>query len=71
MVCALYVPVNLPKEKNTDIKAEDIENTPTFGTKLNTDYILGMAKMGGGVKILLDTDKVLNSEELTLLKEAA
>ena len=54
-----------------NIKAEEIENTPTFGSDLNTDYILGMAKMGGGVKILLDIDKVLNSEELALLKEAA
>ena len=54
-----------------NIKGEDIEETPTFGTKLNTDYILGMAKMEGGVKILLDIDQVLNSEELALLKEAA
>ena len=53
-----------------NIKAEDIENTPTFGTKLNTDFILGIAKMEGGVKILLDIDKVLNSEELAVLNEA-
>ena len=54
-----------------NIKGEDIEATPTFGTSLNTDYILGMAKMEGGVKILLDIDKVLNSEELAVLQEAA
>ena len=54
-----------------NIKAEDIEDTPTFGTKLNTDYILGMAKMEGGVKILLDIDRVLGAEEITLLKKAA
>ena len=30
------------------IKGEDIEDSPTFGTKLNTDYILGMAKIEGG-----------------------
>ena len=54
-----------------NIKGEDIEKTPTFGAKLNTDYILGMAKMEGGVKILLDIDQVLNSEELSLLSEAA
>jgi len=47
-----------------NIKAEEIEETPTFGTKLNTDYILGMAKMEGAVKILLDIDKVLSSQEI-------
>jgi len=52
------------------IKSEDIEETPTFGTRLNTDYILGMAKMNGGVKILLDIDKVLSSKELSLLDKA-
>jgi len=32
----------------------------TFGgTDLKVDYILGMAKMGEGVKILLDIDRVL------------
>jgi hypothetical protein len=30
-----------------------------------------MAKMEGGVKILLDIDKVLSSDELALLKKAA
>ena len=54
-----------------NIKGDDIEKTPTFGTELNTDYILGMAKMEGGVKILLDIDQVLSSDELSLLSEAA
>ncbi len=51
-----------------NIKGEEIEDTPTFGTKLNTDYILGMAKMEGGVKILLDIDQVLSSEDIGLLE---
>jgi purine-binding chemotaxis protein CheW len=50
-----------------NIKREDIEETPTFGTRLNTDYILGMAKIEGGVKILLDIDRVLSSEETAML----
>jgi purine-binding chemotaxis protein CheW len=54
-----------------NIKGDDIEKTPTFGAKLNTDYILGMAKMEGGVKILLDIDRVLSNDELSLLSEAA
>jgi chemotaxis signal transduction protein len=53
------------------IKGPEIENAPSFDPRLDTGYILGMAKMDGGVKILLDIDKVLNSEELALLYELA
>ncbi len=53
------------------IKGEDIEDTPTFGTALDTDYILGMAKMEGGVKILLDIDRVLSRDEIIALDKAA
>jgi purine-binding chemotaxis protein CheW len=49
-----------------NIKAEEIEDTPTFGVSLNTDYILGMAKVRGTVKILLDIDKVLTSDAVIL-----
>ena len=49
-----------------NIRGADIENTPTFGVKLNTDFILGMAKTDGGVKILLDIDKVLGAFQFTI-----
>ena len=54
-----------------NIKADEIEETPAFGSSLNTDYILGMAKLEGSVKILLEIDKVLNSQELNLLMDSA
>jgi purine-binding chemotaxis protein CheW len=54
-----------------NINGEDIEDTPTFGTKLNTEYILGMAKMEGGVKILLDINRVLSEGEIADLENAA
>ena len=54
-----------------NVGGNDIEETPSFGTRLDTDYILGMAKMEGGVKILLDIDKVLNDEEIAVLEKAA
>ncbi len=54
-----------------NIKGEEIEDTPAFGTKLDTEYILGMAKMEGGVKILLDIDQVLNADEIAILENAA
>lgn len=54
-----------------NIKGEDIEDTPAFGTKINTEYILGMAKTGGGVKILLDIDRVLSEGEIAALEKTA
>ena len=54
-----------------NIKGDDIEDTPTFGASLNTDYILGMAKMEGGVKILLDIDCILSDREFQEVVKAA
>jgi purine-binding chemotaxis protein CheW len=54
-----------------NIRSSEIEETPNFGASLETQYILGMAKMNGGVKILLDIDKVLSTEEVALLDRAA
>ena len=48
-----------------NIKEETIEDTPGFGSEIDTNYILGMAKTEGSVKILLDIDKVLTAEELS------
>jgi purine-binding chemotaxis protein CheW len=48
-----------------NISCGNIENTPTFGTQMNTEYIQGMAKIDGGVKILLDIDKVLTENEIS------
>jgi len=47
-----------------DIKGEDIEEAPTFGTNVDTAFILGMAKAKGAVKILLNIEKVLTTAEL-------
>lgn len=53
------------------IKGEDVEKTPRFGVELDTNFILGMAKLDGNVKILLDIDQVLTTEELSLAIRAA
>jgi purine-binding chemotaxis protein CheW len=50
-----------------NINAEDIEVTPSFGTRLDTSYILGMAKTGGSIKILLNIDRVLSDGEIAEL----
>ena len=54
-----------------NIRGEDIEDTPAFGAKLNTDFISGMAKTEENVKILLDIDRVLSAQELESLEKAA
>jgi purine-binding chemotaxis protein CheW len=54
-----------------NINEHDIEEAPSFGTQLNTNYLLGMAKIEGMVKILLDIDKVLSQEEVTQLEKAS
>ncbi len=47
-----------------NIAGSDIEEAPSFGTDVNTDYILGIGKSQGKVKILLDIDRVLSTREV-------
>lgn len=51
-----------------DIHAGEIENTPTFGVKLDTEFILGMAKVKNKVVTLLNISKILTEIELTQLQ---
>ena len=46
-------------EEVANIADGDIEETPDFGVQMDTSYILGMAKIKGVVKALLDIDLVL------------
>ena len=54
-----------------NIKGADIEDTPSFGTQINTECILGMAKVGKNLKILLDIEKALTTTEMESLSRAA
>jgi purine-binding chemotaxis protein CheW len=47
-----------------DINAEEIEDPPSFGIEVNTEFILGVGKSQGKVKLLLNIDKVLSSGEM-------
>lgn len=47
-----------------DIAGEDIEDTPEFGSNISSDFILGMGKVEGKVKILLDIGRVLAGSQL-------
>jgi purine-binding chemotaxis protein CheW len=46
------------------LTALEIEDTPDFGEEVAGQYLLGMAKVKGKVKILLDIDKVLSTQDL-------
>ena len=50
-----------------NLAGADIEDTPDFGDGTATPYLLGMAKVKGKVKILLEIDRVLTSRELGAL----
>jgi chemotaxis signal transduction protein/CheY-like chemotaxis protein len=52
-----------------DIKASEIEATPSFGVDIDTRHILAMATMEKGVKILLDIDNVLSDAEINSLRQ--
>jgi purine-binding chemotaxis protein CheW len=47
-----------------DVAGEHIEDTPSFGVDVDTDFILGMGKANGNVTILLDISRVLSGVAL-------
>jgi purine-binding chemotaxis protein CheW len=51
-------------EEVVQLSEAELEAAPDFGGSPNTDYILGMATIHGGVKTLLDLDKVFLKEGL-------
>jgi purine-binding chemotaxis protein CheW len=57
-------------EEVVNFGAADIEETPDFGGALDTEYMLGMAKVRGAVKTLLDIDKVIAAAELNRVTQA-
>lgn len=52
-----------------DIQESQIEETPSFGTNVDMDFINGIAKQKNQVKILIDIEKVVDSTDLTAFDE--
>lgn len=82
LTCIIVVQVKLPDGKATqmglivdgveeviNISSGDIEETPDFGAKIETNYILGMAKVKGAVKTLLNIDRVLTVAGLKQIEQ--
>jgi purine-binding chemotaxis protein CheW len=53
-----------------NISSEDIEDTPSFGADVNPEYLLGVGKTGGRVRLLLDIEKVINAADIINMKKA-
>lgn len=48
-----------------DIPAQDIEQTPAFGTSISAEFIKGMGRVNGEFLTLLDLQRVLDIEKLS------
>jgi len=53
-----------------ELKPEDVEPVPTFGTNIRVEYLLGMGKAGRKFVLLLDIDRVLASSEILAVHDA-
>jgi purine-binding chemotaxis protein CheW len=50
-----------------NVAGTDVEDTPSFGKEVEVPYVMGLAKLKGKVKILLDIDQVMTARELARL----
>ena len=54
-----------------DIRSDQIEPPPRLGTRLKTEFINGMGKVDEQFMILLNIDKIFNSDEFAWVQDAA
>lgn len=54
-----------------EIPRSEIEPPPAFGAKIRVDFIQGMGKVAGKFVIILNADRVLSVDELSMLGQAA
>jgi len=54
-----------------DISNAEIEDVPSFGTDVSTDYLLGIGNTNGRVRLLLDIDTILTAQEVVQMQEMA
>ena len=53
-----------------NVASGDVEDTPSFGGDVNPEYLLGVGKTGGRVRLLLDIEKVITSADIINMKKA-
>lgn len=54
-----------------NVASGDIEDTPSFGADVNPEYLLGVGKTGGRVRLLLDIEKVITASDVVNMRRAA
>ena len=54
-----------------EIPSSEIEPPPSFGARIRSDFIEGIAKVGGKFVIVLDVRQVLSAEEIGAMGQAA
>lgn len=52
------------------IADHEVEDAPAFGAGIRTEFLLGIGKTGGRVKLLVDIDRVLESTEVAAIELA-
>lgn len=50
-----------------EIQSSDVEPPPSFGAKIRADFIKAMGKVEGDFVIILDVDRVLSVDEMSML----
>lgn len=53
------------------IPEEAISSTPSFGARINTDFIKGMGKIGNNLVMVLEVNKVLSDSEASIIREVS
>jgi purine-binding chemotaxis protein CheW len=53
-----------------DLRAEEIEDAPSFGAGVRQEYVAGLAKAGEGFVPILDIERVLSSEDLLAVADS-
>jgi len=53
-----------------EVRSDQIEPPPRLGTRLNTEFITGMGKINEQFMIMLNIDRIFNSDELILVQDA-
>ncbi len=78
--CIIVVQINLPQNslvtgilvdevsEVVDINSSQIEATPNFGSKINTDFISGIGKLEKKMVVVLDVEEILNFNETKVLQ---
>jgi purine-binding chemotaxis protein CheW len=49
-----------------NVGAEEVDPSPSFNTEVDSSYIMGLARAGGGVRILLDVDRIVRDSRLVV-----